>query len=98
MKYFLLLVLLTSQLFYSCKHEKKITPEVKPDENSTEESGNHQNVSRNEGKIFKGLFVVGKNIQSFRECDHADRDFAVVDSTGKMKQLYKTVFLHSPAF
>jgi uncharacterized membrane protein len=35
---------------------------------------------------------------SFRECDHPERDFAVIDSTGKMKDLYKAVFLHSPAF
>ena len=50
------------------------------------------------GKIFSGLFVVGKNVLSFRECNNAEKEFAVVDSTGQMKNLYKTVFLHSPAF
>ncbi|HYV90350.1 MAG TPA: hypothetical protein VE978_01145 [Chitinophagales bacterium] len=77
----------------SCKNDKKVTPEVQipPDTTST------SNFSSNE-KTFKGLFVVGKNILSFRECDHPEKDFGVIDSTGKMKDLYKALFLHSPAF
>ena len=55
-------------------------------------------IPSSQGKTFKGLFVVGKKILSFRECDHPEKDFAVIDSTGKMKELYHAVFLHSPAF
>ena len=70
-----------------------MTPEVQlPRDTSTITT-----ISSNE-KTFKGLFVVGKSMLSFRECDHPERDFAVVDSTGKMKDLYKALFLHSPAF
>ncbi|MEO5674933.1 MAG: hypothetical protein ABIQ74_09820 [Chitinophagales bacterium] len=49
-------------------------------------------------KTFKGLFVSGKNMLTFRICDHPERDLAVMDSTGKMKDMYKAVFLHTPAF
>ncbi|MCY7408858.1 MAG: hypothetical protein LH473_01165 [Chitinophagales bacterium] len=79
--------------FNSCRHEKKITPEVYFSGDSAEII-----ISNSKDQIYKGLFVVGKNILSFRDCNRPEKDLAVIDSTGKMKELYKTLFLHSPAF
>jgi len=85
-------------LVLSCSHEKKITPDVASADqslNGAGESSPNENASE---KIFKGLFVVGKNGLSFRECEHPEKDFLVADSTLQLKQLYKSVFLHTPAF
>jgi len=98
MKFINLALLLLCLLLLSCKHDKKITPDVTSGPDSlTENNGSNLNEVES-GRVFSGLFVVGKNVLSFRECNHAERDFAVADSTGQMKKLYKTVFLHSPAF
>jgi len=90
--FLLLLVVLVAIL--SCKRDKKTTPDVEIPRDTS--SASH--ISSSSEKTFKGLFVVGKSILSFRECDHPDKNFAVADSTGKMKDLYKSLFLHSPAF
>ena len=82
----------------SCKQSKKITPDVSMPADSSGVSSNEQAVSETDGRIFKGLFVVGKSLLSFRECGKTDLDYAVADSTGKMRELYKALFLHSPAF
>jgi len=75
-----------------CKPEKKVTPEATMQEDTTSTS------ITSSDKTYRGLFVVGKKVLSFRRCDQPDKDLAVIDSTGQMKELYKKVFLHSPAF
>jgi len=98
MKYLSFLSMLLFSAFISCKHARKITPDVAKEEDSLQKNNDGSTFNETNGRVFNGLFVVGRNVLSFRECEHSDRDFAVVDSTGEMKQLYKTVFLHSPAF
>jgi uncharacterized membrane protein len=98
MKYLLFFSLLLLSALSSCKHAKKITPDVAMESDSSQQNIGSNPSKDDNGRVFSGLFVVGRNVLSFRECDHSERDFAVVDSTGEMKQLYKTVFLHSPAF
>ncbi len=75
----------------SCKHEKKELPSLTPASPSV-------NQETSSAKIYKGLFVTGKNIRSFRSCEHEDEDYFVVDSTNQMEELYHTIFLHTPAF
>ncbi len=98
MKSYLLALCSVTIMLFSCKHEKKLTPDVNNGADTTTSNASSSNTEEQHGKFFSGLFVVGRNALSFRECEHADRDFAVVDSTGEMKKLYKTVFLNSPAF
>lgn len=94
MKKFPFFLLLTFfNILVSCRHEKKMLPDIPLSSDSSATVS-----SSSSAKTFKGLFVVGRNILSFRECDHPEKDFAVIDSTRKMKELYQAVFLHSPAF
>ncbi len=95
-KYSLFSLLVCCVLSFSCRHEKKIAPDV-PQQSDTSHLAAPSSFRSGE-KTLKGLFVVGKSLLSFRDCDHPEKDFAVIDSTGKMKALYQSVFLHSPAF
>jgi uncharacterized membrane protein len=88
--FFLLLIFLA---LFSCRQAKKITPDIELPGDSSLAPASFPDL-----KTYRGLFVVGRNRLSFRECDHPEKDFSVNDSTGKMKELYKTVFFHSPAF
>jgi uncharacterized membrane protein len=88
-------LLLLAAFFDACKREKKVLPDIQMPGDSTISEGANVNSG---SKTFKGLFVVGRKLLSFRECDHPEKDLAVNDSTGKMKELYKAALLHSPAF
>ena len=76
----------------SCRNEKKVLPPISDYKDSSSRS--HSTADR----TLKGLFVVGKNIRSFRSCDDPDKNYFVIDSTDQMVDLYKTMFLNSPAF
>jgi uncharacterized membrane protein len=90
MKYFLLLV--SASLIFSCNHEKK-QPPGKAFTKDTIETKQTESLKR-----YKGLFVSGKNMLSFRNCDNADINYFVIDSTHQMANLYKTMFMSTPAF
>lgn len=92
MKYFLIGI--CSFIILSCRNEKKRLPEniVLNDTVKQEPSASTAN------RKYSGLFVVGKNMRSFRNCENPDRDYFVMDSTGQMDELYKTIFTNSPAF
>ena len=90
-------IILLVLLLTACRHEKKMTPDVSlSGDTVTENAAASEKVIT--GDVFRGLFVVGRNMLSFRLCDDPEQDYAVVDSTHRMKELYKTVFLHTPAF
>jgi uncharacterized membrane protein len=92
----LILIVGMAWLLAACGRERKVLPEhlFLPDSSGsiveTKSTGNE--------KTFSGLFVVGKTLLSFRRCNEPDRDFAVADSTGQMKELYRSLVLNSPAF
>ncbi len=88
-------LLIAVVLLFSCKQEKKRLPEdfVLPEEQAPAA------VDRSDQrKMFSGLFVVGKRMQSFKRCETPDIRYFVIDSTFQMSELYETIFLNSPAF
>ncbi|MGB3074055.1 MAG: hypothetical protein WBB36_01970, partial [Chitinophagales bacterium] len=82
-------------MLFSCKQEKKHLPDISK---LLKEEQPASPAQKNEQKKFRGLFVVGKNIKSFRSCGSAEDNYYVIDSTHQMSNLYKTIFLNSPAF
>lgn len=82
-------------LFISCRESKPEESGITKLKDTDAADPSFQNSGY---KTFKGLFVSGKNMITFRICDHPERDLAVMDSTGKMKDMYKALFLHTPAF
>ena len=82
----LLLLLLSCQ-----QQEKKETPDVGKQEEDLSPIPKQQ-------KTYRGLFVVGKNMHSFRNCQDPDNNFWVDDTTGRMDELYHTMSENSPVF
>ncbi|MEO6166087.1 MAG: hypothetical protein ABIO46_02500 [Chitinophagales bacterium] len=80
--------------FFSCKPENKRLPDINsiPEEKAVLPEKDEQR------KTFKGLFVVGKNMKTFRSCGSPDDNYFVIDSTGEMSNLYQAIFRSSPAF
>lgn len=89
--------LLVVLFFSACQRERKAIPDITPSDITTTKSDSSP-PSDSGDEVVRGLFVVGKNMLSFLSCTDPDLDYAVVDSTHQMKELYKKVFLHSPAF
>lgn len=80
-------------MLMSCRQEKMRLPDISFEQQKQEPA---EPVSSY--RIIKGLFVVGKTMQSFKICDRPEIRYFVIDSTGQMGALYKTIFLNSPAF
>jgi uncharacterized membrane protein len=93
-----LLLIISFVLLSGCRPERKVTPDVRAEEKDGASDAEEEASASGSEKRYSGLFVVGKNVLSFRPCDDPQTDWAVADSTGKMKDLYKTLVLQSPAF
>lgn len=92
MRTFLLLIGVIA--FISCKTEKKRLPDNLPiPEKKTAIAPKEE-----QRKTYKGLFVVGKSMKTFRSCGSPDNNYFVIDSTGQMSDLYEAIFRSSPAF
>ncbi|MBA2407250.1 MAG: hypothetical protein H0V65_04565 [Chitinophagales bacterium] len=48
-------------------------------------------------KTYRGLFRIKNNMLQFKNCDNIKLNYLVMDSTGKMDELYKKMLLKSPA-
>ena len=92
MRYYSVFIFLVAWTFVSCRQEKRSTPEIKQD------SSEGTTDSQPRDRIYKGLFVVGRNMHSFRNCRDTENNYWIEDSTHQMDELYKTMFLNSPAF
>lgn len=88
---------LAVSLLLACKEERKQLPDISgflPEQQQTPDS-----TARPRGqRIFKGLFVTGRNMSNFRSCDSERDNYYVVDSTHQLDELYNTIFQSSPAF
>ncbi|MBK6483816.1 MAG: hypothetical protein IPG01_11970 [Chitinophagaceae bacterium] len=82
-------------ILFSCRQEGKRIPEnfIVPEEQSPALPAIDA-----DRKIYRGLFVAGKRMKSFKRCESPDVKYYVIDSTFQMDELYQTIFLNSPAF
>ncbi len=79
----------------ACREERKRTPEIT--HLNTEQ--HVDSVQQSDGmKIYRGLFVTGRNGKTFRSCGSEKDNYYVIDSTHQLDELYKTIFQRSPAF
>lgn len=88
-------LLLGILLLFSCRQEHRKLPEefILPEEQSPALPAADE-----KRKIYNGLFVAGKRMKSFIRCESPDVKYFLIDSTFQMDELYKTIFLNSPAF
>lgn len=80
----------------ACREERKQLPDISgflPEMQPVDSIG-----QSNAQRIFKGLFVTGRNMKNFRSCDSERDNYYVVDSTHQLDELYRTIFQSSPAF
>lgn len=89
---------MTCVAMIACRSERKVTPDVPGDEASIDSFSSEGDSVALEYRLWNGLFTVGRSVLSFRACSNPATDYAVVDSSGKMKDLYRTVVENSPAF